>query len=265
MQTASANEHQPAELQATDKTLVKPKDVWDKLDILGKLVGSILVPGAIGLATYYLTAAVNDRAIVEKQVETAIKFLQSPSSNEIPILKNWALDKVTQTLKLPADARQELPSALGAVTEPHPPDPALIAKVKDGLQGNEKKWMTIAISQIGIPNDTRIKEYLATVQPPPADSIIWHTEFVNWVMTSAGYTAPNSPLARSWLTWGASSDERVGAITVLSRDDSPVGGTVGFFVGGDKDSLILLGNFYGQVTTTTRPRRLLLGFRWPST
>jgi uncharacterized protein (TIGR02594 family) len=157
-----------------------------------------------------------------------------------------------------------LPSAFPGpqVIEPHPPNPQLIESVLGKLQGEEKKWMTIAISEIGVPNEERIREYAASINSD--DIRIWHGDFVNWVMTTAGYTGTNSGSARSWLTWGLSSTERIGAIVVLARPNDELGGTVGFYLGADgNNNIITLGNFWNQVTTTARPRDLLLGFRWP--
>jgi uncharacterized protein (TIGR02594 family) len=157
-------------------------------------------------------------------------------------------------------------------TEPsielHPPDPALIADLRNKLHGEEEKWMTVALSEIGIPSSDRIHEYNVSVGLEDSSSILpWNSQFVNWVMVTAGYTGTHSGLARSWLNWGVPSPEKLGAIVVLSRSDNqPIFGTVGFYAGTDKDNniIILGGSIYRQVTTTARPRGLLLGFRWPS-
>jgi uncharacterized protein (TIGR02594 family) len=214
------------------------------------------------------------RAAKQKQVETAITILQSPKSDDLPALKAWALTTVNEALGLPAGARLELqtsplPSASNQPSiELHPPDPAFIADLRNKLHGEEKKWMTVALSEIGIPSSDRIHEYnVSTGLENLASSIPWNSQFVNWVMMNAGYTGTHSGLARSWLNWGVQSEEKLGAIVVLARpDNNPARGTVGFFVGTDKDNnlIILGGSIYQQVTTTTLPRSLLLGFRWPS-
>jgi hypothetical protein len=257
-QVAKAGEQQPSETVASTEPS-KPKDRWDKVDILGKLLGSILIPGILAVGTYYFNEALQDRATLQKQVETAVTILESSTSDNLPILKQWALNKVGKALDLPSGALNELqnsplPGPLPGpqVIEPHPPNPQLIESVLGKLQGEEKKWMTIAISEIGVPNEERIREYAAFISSH--DIVIWHSELVNWVMTTAGYTGTNSGSARFWLKW----------VLFLLALMTKRGGTVGFYLGADKNNnIIILGNFWNQVSTTARSRNLLLGFRWP--
>jgi uncharacterized protein (TIGR02594 family) len=253
----------------------KPKDGWDKIDISGKLLGSILIPTVIAVATLYLNSALDDRTIEQKKIDTAVTILESSRSNDLPSLRSWALNKVYTALNLPPEAKKELETAPlpGAANSPapiglRPPDPAIIADLRNKLQGTEKTWMEIALSEIGIPSDDRIHEYnIATGLENVASSVPWNSQFVNWVMMKAGYTATHSGSARSWLSWGVACNEKPGAIVVMSLPDPmpSTAGTVGFYVGTDKDNdiIILGGNIFRQVTTTTRPRSAVLGFRCP--
>lgn len=147
--TRAGEQHSSQTVTSTEGP--KPKDRWDKVDILGKILGSILIPGVIAVATYYLNAALQDRATKQKQVETAITILQSPKSDDLPALKSWALKEVNEALNLPPGAQLELQTSPlpGASPAPpiqlHPPEPAFIADLRNKLQGDEKKWMTVSI------------------------------------------------------------------------------------------------------------------------
>lgn len=92
----------------------KPKDAWDKADILGKLLGSILIPVGLAATGYYVNAALQDRAAKEKTAEIAVTVLQS-SDTSIPELKIWARKVFNETLAaadqpLPVAAQHELES-----------------------------------------------------------------------------------------------------------------------------------------------------------
>jgi lysozyme len=75
----------------------KPKDVWDKADILGRLLGSILIPVGLAVAGFYVNSALQDRQAKEKTAEIAVTILQS-KDNSMPELRTWALGVFNQTL-----------------------------------------------------------------------------------------------------------------------------------------------------------------------
>ena len=59
----------------------KPKDVWDKVDIVGKLLGSILIPFGIAAVGYFVNLTLQERAAEQKAAEIAITVLQSANSS----------------------------------------------------------------------------------------------------------------------------------------------------------------------------------------
>ena len=125
----------------------------------------------------------------------------------------------------------------------HPPDSEVVERLLQNLKGEAKKWMDIAIKEIGIPPDHRIAEYAASTDlGPQPTSVPWQSMFVNWVMETAGYPGTHSGLGRSWLKWGKESERQIGAIVVFARPNSP-GSVVGFYVeeNKDKDEILVLG------------------------
>jgi hypothetical protein len=44
----------------------KPKDAWDKADVIGKLLGSILIPFGIAAVGYFVNITLQDRAAKQK-------------------------------------------------------------------------------------------------------------------------------------------------------------------------------------------------------
>jgi hypothetical protein len=81
---AKAGEQQPNQTVASTESS-KPKDRWDKVDIVGKLLGAILIPGIIAIATYYFNEALQDRDTSRKQVDTAVTILESSKSDNLQI------------------------------------------------------------------------------------------------------------------------------------------------------------------------------------
>jgi hypothetical protein len=67
-----------------------PKDIWDKADVIGKLLGAILIPIAVAAVGFFVNAALQNRETQEKGFETAVTVLQS-SSSVTPELRKWAL------------------------------------------------------------------------------------------------------------------------------------------------------------------------------
>jgi uncharacterized protein (TIGR02594 family) len=68
----------------------------------------------------------------------------------------------------------------------------------------------------------------------------WCAVFVNWCLKEAGVARRNSSGARYWLNWGRSIDRKdplYGCITILA---SGSGKHVGFFVGHDRGSYVLI-------------------------
>jgi hypothetical protein len=87
---------------------LKPKDIWDKVDVVGKLLGAILIPFALAAAGFYVNLTLQDRAAKEKTVEIAITVLQQSNSTALPELRGWALGVFEDTVLA---ANQELPDA----------------------------------------------------------------------------------------------------------------------------------------------------------
>lgn len=122
-------------------------------------------------------------------------------------------------------------------------------------------YMRIAMGEVGVReipgprHSSTILDYLSTVRGHvhfKSDEISWCSAFINWCMLHAGVTGTNSPLARSWMTWGtATSEPREGDLVVFFRKDNNWGGHVGIFVTFSKDRkkvLVLGGNQGDEVS-----------------
>jgi hypothetical protein len=91
----------------------KPKDGWDKADVVGKIVGSLFIPLVVLLASYSINVALQKRADQLKTIEIAITILQSDKADNSPLLKDWALGVLQSTAKsasqtIPAPVIEEL-------------------------------------------------------------------------------------------------------------------------------------------------------------
>jgi uncharacterized protein (TIGR02594 family) len=134
-------------------------------------------------------------------------------------------------------------------------------------------WLPIALAEQGVkeyPGDgdnPRIVEYLqsTTLEAPMRtnDETAWCSAFVNWCVEHAGYEGTDSAWAKSWLNWGkAIPKPRRGCVVILTRAG---GGHVGFYMGGTKTTIAVLGgNQSDEVNQANRPKADLLGYRLPA-
>jgi uncharacterized protein (TIGR02594 family) len=137
-------------------------------------------------------------------------------------------------------------------------------------------WLEIALGEQGVKGilgtsaNPRIVQYLqSTTLPAPlaqTDETFWCSAFVNWCVEQAGFEGTDSALARSWSTWGKAIDRPVrGCIVVFERPEGgSTAGHVGFFMGADRNSLLVLGgNQSNAVNLGRQPRNRLLASRVP--
>ena len=110
---------------APPSTAQSGRDSWEKIDIIGKLSTSILIPLAVVLAGYFVNSALQRDNATQKAFEIAVDVLRS--TNPPPQLKVWAEKVFADTLSasgspLSDAARQELqtnPLPAG-ITNPKP-------------------------------------------------------------------------------------------------------------------------------------------------
>lgn len=72
-----------------ESTQPATRDVWDKIDILGKLIGSILIPFALAFTGFLVSGYLQDRSAKQKTQEVAIEVLRSEAVGS-PLLREWA-------------------------------------------------------------------------------------------------------------------------------------------------------------------------------
>lgn len=128
--------------------------------------------------------------------------------------------------------------------------------------GRHVPWLEIAQREIGVSEADdagthRIRDYLASVEVPPALGKNWCACFINWCMREAGKDPLNTPRARNWANWKSGrngpgrvpKDARPGDLAVGKRH-APEDGEPGHVA-------ILLA--YQQATHPLQDRLLLLG------
>lgn len=138
---------------------------------------------------------------------------------------------------------------------------------------SEPRWLTIARGELGQhelagpASNPRIVLYLRSAGMFPNDEAPWCSAFVNWCVEQAGLPGTDRGAARSWLSWGVPLEQpQLGAIAVLWRDapNSPHG-HVAFYVGGDANTITLLGGNQGNAVSIRQyPRARVLAYRWPA-
>lgn len=67
----------------------KARDLWDKIDIIGKLLGSTLIPFALAFTGFLVSGYLQDRTAKQKAEEVAIDVLKAETVGT-PLLREWA-------------------------------------------------------------------------------------------------------------------------------------------------------------------------------
>ena len=119
----------------------------------------------------------------------------------------------------------------------------------------------------GEASNPRIALYYRTMDESSHDDseVPWCSYFVNYCVVRSGRRGTGRPNARSWLDWGntVGGARRLGDIVIFWRGQ-PDGwqGHVGFYVGEDEDSILVLGgNQNDRVSISGYPKARLLGAR----
>jgi uncharacterized protein (TIGR02594 family) len=138
---------------------------------------------------------------------------------------------------------------------------------------SQPRWLELAWGDLGVAeaagpaSNRNVVRYYAEVGHAAVtdDAVAWCAAFLGACLERAGIGSTRSLMARSYLSWGeALTEERHGAVAVLSRGADPSLGHVGFLVGTTPSNLILLGGNQGDaVRVEAFPRSRLLGLRWP--
>jgi uncharacterized protein (TIGR02594 family) len=142
-------------------------------------------------------------------------------------------------------------------------------------------WMRFALQEVGVSetrshttSNPRILVYQYEVKNKADEDAAWCSAFANWCMTHGGQPGTGLPNARSWLNWGqpvALSSPTYGCVAVFSRPPKAWLGHVGFYVGSQPGSILVLGGNQsspsapsGSVCVKAYSQARLLGYRWPS-
>lgn len=135
-------------------------------------------------------------------------------------------------------------------------------------------WYYVALQEIGVKerpglfkDNPRILEYHALTKGGKSrDAVAWCSSFVHYPLHIVGIEGTGSKAARSWLDWGKPlHGPKPGCIAIFWRG-RPNGwkGHVGLYVRQSESHIYVLGgNQKNAVSVAPRPRKELLGYRWP--
>jgi hypothetical protein len=144
----------------------KTKDAWDKIDIIGKLLGSILIPVGLAAAGFFVNSAFQERASKQKTEEIVITVLQSKDTTT-PALRDWATGVFNEMLvsanqplspaatkelekgPLPSVARVAAPSHICVPAGP-PPSRGLTYSLNEqtGQYSSPTSWRTYGLRSL---------------------------------------------------------------------------------------------------------------------
>lgn len=133
-------------------------------------------------------------------------------------------------------------------------------------------WLALAKSYLGLKesagaaDNARVVALYALAGHPEIkhDSVAWCAAFVSAVLAKAHVKNPQTLWALDYAKWGKPLDKPIlGCIGVKKRNGG--GGHVGFVVGANAKSIILLGGNQGDaVSVAAFPREQFVAFRWPA-
>jgi hypothetical protein len=103
----------------------KPKDSWDKAEILAKILGAVLLPVVTICIAYMLNASIQDRSARVRMVELAVEILKSDpkASTNANYMRGWAVEVLQRNSEVPlpkdvTDTLMELPLPTTVRTQP---------------------------------------------------------------------------------------------------------------------------------------------------
>lgn len=132
-------------------------------------------------------------------------------------------------------------------------------------------WLALAKSYLGLKesagaaDNSKVVALYALAGHPEVkhDSVAWCAAFVSAVLAKAHIKNPQTLWALDYAKWGQPLDKPIlGCVGVKKRNG---GGHVGFVVGANEKSIILLGGNQGDaVSVAAFPRENFVAFRWPA-
>jgi len=81
----------------------KPKDSWEKAEILAKILGAVLLPVVTICIAYMLNASIQERSSRVRMVELAVEILKSDpkASSKEDYMRGWALEVLQRNSEVP--------------------------------------------------------------------------------------------------------------------------------------------------------------------
>jgi hypothetical protein len=81
----------------------KPKDPWDKAEILAKILGAVLLPVITICIAYLLNASIKDRSARVRTVELAVEILKSDpkAPTNANYVRGWAVEVLQKNSEVP--------------------------------------------------------------------------------------------------------------------------------------------------------------------
>jgi uncharacterized protein (TIGR02594 family) len=124
--------------------------------------------------------------------------------------------------------------------------------------------LSVALLELG-PYRRPSEEYLSAVaMKHTPDEAPLASAFVNWCCREAGFGGTNGAMARTWLRWGAATQSRLGAVTVIRRGEPGSNQAhVGFFIQLKAAKLYLLAAEEAGVEIRPYSTELLISQRVP--
>lgn len=103
----------------------KPKDTWDKAEILSKILGGVLLPVITICIAYLLNASIQDRSARVRMVELAVEILKSDpkAATNANYMRGWAVEVLQKNSEVPLpkealSALMELPLPISVKPQP---------------------------------------------------------------------------------------------------------------------------------------------------
>ncbi|MEQ1955340.1 TIGR02594 family protein [Mesorhizobium sp. CN2-181] len=247
-----------------------------------KPIAALAIPIVVAFAPNFGSLLTNDRKVDSIIVEKSLEILaKEPQSEGDKAVRDWAIANLEtfSGVAFSAAARDALRNEPGPISQtainPFPVTPQEVEEALVAAKAvNNDKLLKFAVQEIGINESdakgrSRIAQYNQSAGFNFDPSTPWNSQFLNWIVKTAGYEGTNDARSRSWASWGKDSQEEVGenipgCIAVFWRTrPEDWAGMVGIYLGTEDGGRmrVIGGNFYNAVDATWIKSSQLLSCR----
>lgn len=104
--------------RSTEPTTHVSRDIWDKLDVLSRIVSAIAIPSVIAIGGWFLQHSTSEESIRKDYVALAISILEKPKTKDDSGLREWGATLLNQNAPIPLPSAAVMQLGSGSLVLP---------------------------------------------------------------------------------------------------------------------------------------------------